>query len=336
MYLHYRTCWLVPTCYRDAVWLEPQHTSLCPFLCACACAFIVFMLASAHAYVHGPHPCVSSCMLASAHACVSWMLQLSMDDPDGNIVAVVAENKLSTNLLLQRLVRLALLVLEFIPACKFTVAQRWLQERMSKCTPIPPDVMVYPSSYSGQMNLRKAFASMLEATFMQVRSAHAISAALSPVECCVGRTIEIPVSAENIIVQAGAGALLDNLFWVLGEPGQGILVPAPYYPQVRRPTTYVKAWNSCATMALKVLHAWISSDRLLLVCTRCKLTASFDKDLTVKCEMVPLPFVLDESGGADGVTQQLSAAAADAEARGVTVLVSTSLQNAAGSRPGRH
>jgi len=85
-----------------------------------------------------------------------------MDDPDGNIVAVVAENKLSTNLLL---------------------------ERMSKCTPIPPDVMVYPSSYSGQMNLRKAFASMLEATFMQVRSAHAISAALSPVECCVGRTI---------------------------------------------------------------------------------------------------------------------------------------------------
>jgi len=151
-----------------------------------------------------------------------------MDDPDGNIVAVVAENKLSTNLLL---------------------------ERMSKCTPIPPDVMVYPSSYSGQMNLRKAFASMLEATFMQ----------------------EIPVSAENIIVQAGAGALLDNLFWVLGEPGQGILVPAPYYPQ-------------------------------------------FDKDLTVKCEMVPLPFVLDESGGADGVTQQLSAAAADAEARGVTVL----------------
>ncbi|KAG1673671.1 hypothetical protein FOA52_010539 [Chlamydomonas sp. UWO 241] len=150
--------------------------------------------------------------------------QWSEDDPGGNIIAVVAENKLSAGL---------------------------VHERLSRCSPPPLDALCYPSSYSGTLELRRAMAGVLEATFMK----------------------GVRVRAEDLIVQSGAGAILDNLFWVIGEPGQGILIPAPYYPQ-------------------------------------------FDKDLTVKCEMVPVPFKLEEGGGEGSVARQLSSAADAAEARG--------------------
>jgi aspartate/methionine/tyrosine aminotransferase len=40
-----------------------------------------------------------------------------------------------------------------------------------------------------------------------------------------GRNVE----AENVIVMAGAGAILETLFYVLGDPGDGVLVPTPSY-----------------------------------------------------------------------------------------------------------
>eukprot|EP00798_Chlamydomonas_sp_ICE-L_P025313 gene25313-10969_t len=112
----------------------------------------------------------------------------SPQDPGGNIVTVVAENKLSVDL---------------------------VHERLSRCSPPPVDVLCYPNSYSGHERLRAALASTMERTFM-----HGVS-----------------VDPNNICIQAGAGAILDNLFWAIGDAGQGVLIPAPCYPQFDKDLT---------------------------------------------------------------------------------------------------
>ena len=38
------------------------------------------------------------------------------------------------------------------------------------------------------------------------------------------------VDPDHLTLSAGAGAILDNLFFMLGNPGDGVLIPAPYYP----------------------------------------------------------------------------------------------------------
>ena len=38
------------------------------------------------------------------------------------------------------------------------------------------------------------------------------------------------VSPEDIVVQTGCGAVLSNMFQLLAEPGESVLIPAPYYP----------------------------------------------------------------------------------------------------------
>ena len=40
----------------------------------------------------------------------------------------------------------------------------------------------------------------------------------------------VMVDPEHLTLSAGAGAILDNLFFMLGNPGDGVLIPAPYYP----------------------------------------------------------------------------------------------------------
>ena len=42
--------------------------------------------------------------------------------------------------------------------------------------------------------------------------------------------MELPVDPDHLTVQAGAGAIIDNLFWCIGERGNGVLIPRPYYP----------------------------------------------------------------------------------------------------------
>ncbi len=39
-----------------------------------------------------------------------------------------------------------------------------------------------------------------------------------------------PVDPEHVCVGAGLGGLLDHLFFILGDAGQSVLIPAPYYP----------------------------------------------------------------------------------------------------------
>ena len=38
------------------------------------------------------------------------------------------------------------------------------------------------------------------------------------------------IDPQMLTLSAGASAILDNLFFVIGNPGQGVLIPAPYYP----------------------------------------------------------------------------------------------------------
>jgi len=40
----------------------------------------------------------------------------------------------------------------------------------------------------------------------------------------------LEVNPEDIVVQTGCGAILSNMFQLLCEPGESVLIPAPYYP----------------------------------------------------------------------------------------------------------
>lgn len=40
----------------------------------------------------------------------------------------------------------------------------------------------------------------------------------------------IRVSPDNLCLLAGAGAVLDVLFWLLCNPGEAVLIPGPIYP----------------------------------------------------------------------------------------------------------
>ena len=40
----------------------------------------------------------------------------------------------------------------------------------------------------------------------------------------------LTIDPAHLIVQTGCGAILNNMFMLMCEPGDGILVPAPYYP----------------------------------------------------------------------------------------------------------
>ena len=38
------------------------------------------------------------------------------------------------------------------------------------------------------------------------------------------------IDPDRLCVSAGAGAVIDNLFMTITSPGDGVLIPAPYYP----------------------------------------------------------------------------------------------------------
>jgi len=82
-----------------------------------------------------------------------------------------------------------------------------MQERLAKVAPIPRQAFFY-DDFQGVERFRKALASMLTNTFMK----------------------GLEVDAANICVATGCGAVLSNMFNMLGEKGDGVLIPAPYYP----------------------------------------------------------------------------------------------------------
>lgn len=108
----------------------------------------------------------------------SW----SKEQPEGYISLVVAENRLS-----------------------FDILRPKLQKILSR--PLPAELECY-DNFLGTDSLREAIAALLQRTFMA----------------------GMQVSAEHIGVSAGCGAIIDNLFFCIAEPGDSVLIPAPYYP----------------------------------------------------------------------------------------------------------
>ncbi|MEL7369560.1 MAG: aminotransferase class I/II-fold pyridoxal phosphate-dependent enzyme, partial [Myxococcota bacterium] len=80
-----------------------------------------------------------------------------------------------------------------------------LSARVARTSPPPPTALGYDAMV-GAMSFRERLASFLG-------------------ERVFGR----PVKPENLAALAGAGAVLELLFFALGDPGDGVLVPTPSY-----------------------------------------------------------------------------------------------------------
>lgn len=106
-----------------------------------------------------------------------------------------------------------------------------IKELVSRHAMIPDDVVSSISGYDdflGSSRLRTSLAAYLKSTFMRDVS-------------------EEDVTADHIAIAAGAGAIIENLAFLLADAGDSAILPAPYYPafdndlQVRAKVTPVPA-----------------------------------------------------------------------------------------------
>ncbi|WIA34053.1 hypothetical protein OEZ86_012431 [Tetradesmus obliquus] len=116
----------------------------------------------------------------------------SPDNPDGYIALAVAENRLTTELV-----------------------QQGLQAHGGF-----PAAMLYYQDMRGIPELRQAIAGMLQDSFMQAIAGMLQDSFMQGVQ----------IDPQHLSVLAGVGAVLDLLFQCIAEPGDGVLIPAPYYP----------------------------------------------------------------------------------------------------------
>ena len=95
----------------------------------------------------------------------------------------------------------------YVPLCIAENKRRAsdLLECLAKYRDVPAHVLGYDAMI-GNLEFRKNLAAFLSRTVL-------------------GRT----VSAENLVLLAGAGSILEVLFYVLADPGEGVLVPTPSY-----------------------------------------------------------------------------------------------------------
>ncbi|MGI9649111.1 MAG: aminotransferase class I/II-fold pyridoxal phosphate-dependent enzyme [Acidimicrobiia bacterium] len=80
-----------------------------------------------------------------------------------------------------------------------------LGARMAECRDVPARVAEY-DNMTGSQSFRESLARFLERS-----------------------VLERPVSPEQVVTLAGSGTVLEMLFYVLADPGDGILVPTPSY-----------------------------------------------------------------------------------------------------------
>ncbi|CAI5939261.1 unnamed protein product [Closterium sp. NIES-64] len=85
----------------------------------------------------------------------------------------------------------------------------WLQEKLANRAPIEPEVARY-NQITGMPRFKAAVA-------------HTVQRLLLP--RCPGL-----VSPENICVGAGVSAIVEHLAYTLCDAGEGVLIPAPFYP----------------------------------------------------------------------------------------------------------
>lgn len=119
-----------------------------------------------------------------------------MHNPSGYIALCVAENKLVTSILVDR--------------C--------MQSGTASAALADPQVYCY-NSFLGMPVAREAAAYFLARWFLHPTA----GSNFSPTEAL--RQIQ----PSHIALAAGGAAILSNLFFVLGDPGDACLIPAPYY-----------------------------------------------------------------------------------------------------------
>jgi 1-aminocyclopropane-1-carboxylate synthase len=105
----------------------------------------------------------------------------SPEDPEGNIVMSIAENRLTVDM---------------------------IRDKVAAVSNGYDDSLFFYDAMNGSERLRKALAGMLMDTFMK------------------GLTVD----HRHITVSAGCGAIIDNITFAITQPGDGVLIPAPYYP----------------------------------------------------------------------------------------------------------
>ena len=80
-------------------------------------------------------------------------------------------------------------------------------DRMAQITEFPPWVMNY-GGFKGSMQLQSAFAGLLNRTFVP----------------------EPVLQPDNFCILGGCTGVLENTFYCLGDDGDSVLIPAPFYP----------------------------------------------------------------------------------------------------------
>ena len=127
------------------------------------------------------------------------------DNPEGHIALCVAENTLVQELLATRLMRSG-------------TATNSFSDSVAYC-------------YNGMLGLpvaREAVAYFLEKRFLCVQDNDSSNRDLDTTNHDnIDRNDKI--NPEHIAIGAGAASILNNLFFTIAEPGEGVLVPAPFY-----------------------------------------------------------------------------------------------------------
>lgn len=57
---------------------------------------------------------------------------------------------------------------------------------------------------------------------------------------------------DNVTVSSGCGAVISNLIYCVTQPGEGIAIPAPYYPAFDFDLT-VRHMTNCFSFTLQIL-----------------------------------------------------------------------------------
>lgn len=161
---------------------------------------------------------MASVVLTSSRDCPQLTLTWSFGtirsprDPDGNIVMSIAENRLTVDLIKEKL------------QCQHTF----------------PDSVFYYDNMTGTDRLKAAMLMLVHSTFMQVTLHHnclnlhcfytsLLYMALDPCDT-VKPTQGVDLQPQNLTILSGCGAIINNLIYCITEPGEGIALPAPYYP----------------------------------------------------------------------------------------------------------
>lgn len=110
-----------------------------------------------------------------------------------------------------------------------------LLPKMAECRDVPPEVLGYDDMV-GSLPFRRRLARFMGRSFL-------------------GRTFD----PDQIAVLAGAGSVLEALFYAIGDPGDGVLVPTP---------SYAGFWADLTTRnALTIVPAHCAGDRSFRVTT---------------------------------------------------------------------